>query len=139
MIDIMLCRLTRFCEWLVISELLYSIVFVAKKQVEISLFFINGKISNKMAKNRDTHVSYAQEKGTKMEKQNEKREIGKRRGSFIPLFDFHFCLNVIVWLQFLDDEPRIIVATAMKDGYMFYLCMLIDARVIGAHDFRYNR
>lgn len=91
-------------------------MFVAKKQVEISLFFRNGKIANEKAKNRGANVLYTQEKGKKMGKQNEKKEIGKRRGSFIPLFAFYFCLNVIVRLQFSDDELRIIVVTAMKDG-----------------------
>lgn len=78
-------------------------------------------------------------KERKWENKTKKKEIGKRRGSFIPLFAFYFCLNVIVRLQFSDDELRIIVVTAMKDGCMFYSCTFIDTRVIGAHDFRYNR
>lgn len=67
-------------------------MFVAKKQVEISLFFRNGKIANEKAKNRDTHVLYTQEKETKMGKQNEKREIGKRKteGEFHPPVRFPF-------------------------------------------------
>ena len=71
MIDIMLYRLTNLCEWLVISELLYSIVFVTKKQAEISLFFQNSIIANEATKIMDfMHNIY------KKMKENEINEIG---------------------------------------------------------------